>query len=202
MEQQRKEYVDLSANVTNNVLQTLFTVVEVSNLCLKLPNNKVGGMDELVYEHVKYVGKQFFVVLTDVFNATRALEAIPKSVEIGVIYSQFKGKKKNKLDKNNYIGIPLLNAIGKILERLILHRMMPTLIINGVPDIMQFAYQKEKAVFRPVLYCKKRLTMQLREKAKFMHVFLIFQKLSAVFGWMVSFSSCSILEYRASHGGY
>ncbi len=60
VEQQLKEYVDLSANVTNDVLETPFTVVEVSNLCLKLPNNKVGGMDEVVYEHVKYAGRQFF----------------------------------------------------------------------------------------------------------------------------------------------
>ena len=77
VEQQPKEYVDLSANVTNDVLETPFTTEEVSNLCLKFPNNKVGGMDELVYEHVMYAGKQFFVVLTDVFNAIRALEAIP-----------------------------------------------------------------------------------------------------------------------------
>ena len=56
VEQQLKEYVDLSANVTNDVLETPFTTEEVSNLCLKLPNNKVGGMDELVYEHDKYAG--------------------------------------------------------------------------------------------------------------------------------------------------
>ena len=48
--------------------------------------------------------------MTDVFNAIRALEAIPESVEIGVIYSLFKGKKKNKLDKDNYRGITLLNV--------------------------------------------------------------------------------------------
>jgi hypothetical protein len=176
VEQQLKEYVDLSANVTNDVLETPFTTEEVSNLCLKLPNNKVGGMDELVYEHVKYAGKQFFVVLTDVFNAIRALEAIPESVEIGVIYSLFKGKKKNKLDKDNYRGITLLNVIGKILERLILDRMMPILIKNGVPDKMQFAYQKGKSCVQASFVLQEAIHHAVERESKVYACFLDISK--------------------------
>ena len=49
---------------------------------------------------------------------------------------------KSKLDKDNYRGITLMNVIGKILERLILNRNMLVFEKAGVPNSLQFAYQK------------------------------------------------------------
>ena len=111
---------------------------------LRLPN-KADGLDGLTYEHIKYAGNPFFRIFASILNTIRMLENVPESTVIGVIYSLFKGKKKNKLDRNNYHGITLLNVTGKILECLILKRMMPKLNEYGVPDRLQFTYQDNKS---------------------------------------------------------
>ena len=88
-------------------------------VCSKLPNGKSGGVDALTYEHPKSVLKY------------KTLH-VPENWLIGNITSIFKGGKKEKRNKANYRRISLLNIIGKVFERLMLNRWMPTFEMLGI----------------------------------------------------------------------
>lgn len=145
VQQKLKEYVDVSLSCTDDVLDEPFMFDEVQEICLQLPNNKTGGLDGLVYEHVKYGGEELLTLLTSVLNIIRELEDVPNSMAMGLIISLYKGKKKNKLLKDSYRGITLLNVAGKILEHLMLSRMIRAFQNSGVPNCLQFSYQAGKS---------------------------------------------------------
>ena len=142
VEEKVEEYSLKSYEFHDDPLETPFNLSEVKAICQQLPNGKAGGPDGIQYEHLKYAGDLCLTFLTNILNAVRELEEFPESVTVGVIISLFKGKKKCKFDKDNYCGITLLNVIGKILERIILNRNMQVLDKAGVPNNLQFAYQK------------------------------------------------------------
>ena len=142
VERKLQEYLVKSYDFHDDPLDTPFQLNEVSAICKQLPNGKAGGLDGVQYEHLKYAGDSCLTLLTTILNAIREFEDLPESTIVGVIISLFKGKMKSKLDKDNYRGITLLNVIGKILERLILNRNMLVFKKAGVPNSLQFAYQK------------------------------------------------------------
>lgn len=121
-----------------------YPVKKVSKVCIVLPNGKAGGEDGWLYEHVKYADAAVFTCLTDKFNAICKIEYIPTWLTTGLIVSLCNGKKKDHLDKKNYRGITFLSILGKVLERLMLHRMMVNLTTNEIPRPLQFAYQRDK----------------------------------------------------------
>ena len=166
------EYSAISGSVKDDVLENPFTMEEVCAVCLGLPNNKAGGLDGLTYGHIKYAGNPFFQIFASILNTIRMLEDVPESTVIGVIYSLFKGKKKNKLDRNNYRGITLLNVTGKILERLILKRMMPKLNEYGVPDRLQFAYEDNKSCTQASFVLQEALYHAVERDSKVYGCFL------------------------------
>ena len=106
---------------------------------------KASGLDGIQYEHFKYAGEECWKLLAKILNFIREHEQLPESATIGAILSLFKGKKKSKLCKESYRGITLLNVIGKILERLILNRSLEAFNAGGVPNRLQFAYQRSNS---------------------------------------------------------
>ena len=138
------EYHNNSFEWLDDPLKNEITVEEVAELCLQLPNGKAGGPDGVVYEHLKYAGKEAYVRLAHIFDAVRELETVPDTNRKGIIISLFKGKKKSKYNKDNYRGIALLNVAGKLFERLLLNPCMPFFQDNGLPNSLKFAYQKSK----------------------------------------------------------
>ena len=60
----------------DDVLEKPLTIYEVSRVCLSLPNGKAGGLDGLVYEHLKYAGSYFLNVLTDILTYSMHIKRI------------------------------------------------------------------------------------------------------------------------------
>lgn len=129
----------------NDPLDKPFEVNEVKAICENLPNGKAGGPDNLTYEHLKYGGNILYHCLTRIYNTIRELECVAQNWTVGSIISLLKNGKKNKRDKSSYRGITLLNVTGKVLERLILNRLIPLFESCGVPSALQFAYQEGKS---------------------------------------------------------
>lgn len=142
VEHKIQQYSVESLTYTDDPLHDPFEVERVTSVCRELPNGKSGGSDGVVYEHLKYADISLYYLLTEIFNAIRQFENVPESLATGNIMSLYKGKKKSKLLKGNYRGITLLNVIGKILERLILDRLMSKFCMLSIPHPLQFAYQK------------------------------------------------------------
>lgn len=74
--------------------------------------------------------------LKRLFNCMISLECIPSTVLIPV----HKGKGRNPFNPNSYRGISLTSIIAKVLENILLRRMLPVLQENGFPHISQTAY--------------------------------------------------------------
>ena len=144
VEQKLNYYSEESTNTVDDVLDEPFTTTEVNDVCLHLPNRKAGGLDGLVYEHLKFAGSYFMEIFTGILNSIRVFEDVPESMTTGLILSLHKGKKKSKLIMDNYRGITLLNVLGKVLEHVVLKRLMPRLHTLGVPNKLQYAYQENK----------------------------------------------------------
>ena len=69
VQQKLSEYPRESSTCKDDVLEKSLTIYEVSRVCLSLPNGKAGGLDGLVYEHLKCAGNYIPNVLTSVITS-------------------------------------------------------------------------------------------------------------------------------------
>ena len=148
-----------------------FQIAEVGAICDKLPNGKAGGLDTLTYEHIKYGGVTVYAILTKIFNAVRELEYVVENWLVGNVISILKSGKK-KCDKGNYRGITLLNILGKIFERLMLNRWIPTFRQLDIPNEFQFAYQENKISVLSSFVLQEIINYNVERKSKVYCCFL------------------------------
>ena len=52
---------------SSSCIEDIFGFEKVKKVCLNLPCNKAGGIDNTAYEHLKFGGKQLWQVLSDFF---------------------------------------------------------------------------------------------------------------------------------------
>ena len=86
-------------------------------------NNKAGGDDEIVYEHIKYGGTILLEILSKFYTAILRLAYAPKDMKKGVIVTHFKGGGRRKDNPDNCRAITLSSVVFKLLERILLTRI-------------------------------------------------------------------------------
>ena len=138
-----EEFVARSKNNEENILDTAFTAMEIQSALVKLKNKKAGGPDGLTSEYLKEGGGSVVIWMTRILNAVRELEAVPDCLKCGIIIPVYKGGGKDALKVDSYRGVTLSSVIAKVLELVILERMMPILIDAGIPHENQTAYIKK-----------------------------------------------------------
>ena len=96
-----KEYIDgkvkhILQKCLNSSLciEDIFGFEKVKKVCLNLPCNKAGGVDNTAYEHLKFGGKQLWQVLSDLFVSMYSTHNVPSSLKIQLLLPIFKGKKR------------------------------------------------------------------------------------------------------------
>ena len=89
-------------------------------MCLNLPCNKAGGIDNTAYEHLKFGGKQLWQVLSDLFVSMYSTHNVPSCLKIQLLLPIFKGRKLKASNKANYRGITLFSVFCKVFELLLL----------------------------------------------------------------------------------
>ena len=129
----------------DGVLDDEFTIEEVERAVHSLKNGKSSGADGLSAEHLKFGGPSIPCWLKRIFNSIIKLEAIPPTLNRGLITPVFKGKGCDPLDPNNYRGITVTSVISKCFERSILQRLLPILEEQGFPHPAQTAYTKGRS---------------------------------------------------------
>ena len=128
-----------------NPLQSMKCLGCVCPYLMELKGRWLGWFSVRALEIRWQLQSYFLNVLTDILNLIRIIEDVPNSMTTGLITSIYKGKKKSRLHRDNYRGITLLNVIGKILEHVILERLKPKFNELGIPNNLQYAYQKNKS---------------------------------------------------------
>ena len=73
-------------------------------------------------------------------NLSLTLEHIPPQISHGIIIPVHKGKGRDSFDPSSYRGISLTPIIAKVLEKIILSKILPILQDNGFPNASQTAY--------------------------------------------------------------
>ena len=126
-----KEYID--GKVKHIILQKylnfssciedIFRFEKVKKVCLNLPCNKAGGIDNTAYEHLKFGGKQLWQVLSDLFVSMYSTHNVPSSLKIQLLLPIFKGKKLKTSNKDNYRDITLFSVLCKVFELLLLNHL-------------------------------------------------------------------------------
>ncbi|XP_046562636.1 uncharacterized protein LOC124271539 [Haliotis rubra] len=118
-----------------------FTELEVAECCAKLKNNKAGGADKIVYEHLKYGGRTLMFHLATLYNIILESGHIPTAWRESILVPLYKGGNKSKKDPNSYRGISLSPVLSKVFEMVLLSRLdglnqsdtFPPPTTNGIP---------------------------------------------------------------------
>ena len=88
-----------------------------------MTDGTAGGVDQTVYEHVKYEGPDLWKILHVLYNKMCDSASVPSGSLMGMILSLFKGKGLKACEKDNYRGITMLPIISKVFEVTLLRRL-------------------------------------------------------------------------------
>ena len=103
------------------------TVQEMASIINDLPNKKSAGPDGISSEHFKYAGVKLRVLLSLLILAILVHGYVPEEMLTSVIIPLVKDKNKRISDKANYRPICLSNVFSKLVENVLLVRILPYL---------------------------------------------------------------------------
>ena len=96
----------------------------------------------MLAEHLKESGSVVIMWLVKILNSIVGLEGIPNSLKSGLLVPVYKKGGRDPTKVDSYRGITLTSVISKVLEFMILERMLVMLNDIGCPHINQTAYRK------------------------------------------------------------
>lgn len=130
---------------------------EVRQVCKAIKNNKAAGPDSIPTEIFKY-GCHFVTRrLQQFISKVRSAETLPQQWKDANIVTAYK-RKGDKADCGNYRGISLLAVAGKVLARVLLARLLDSVVVI-LPEL-QCRLRKDQSaidmIFVPHLLQEKR----------------------------------------------
>ena len=102
----------LSFGYEDLILDSPLTIEEVEMAVKKLKSNRSGGADGLTAEHLKHGGPSIVACLKHILNSIINLEQVPSCLKLGVVIPIFKGKGRDPMDCDSYMGITLTSVIS------------------------------------------------------------------------------------------
>ncbi|CAI6374145.1 unnamed protein product [Macrosiphum euphorbiae] len=123
----------------------LFTADEVARVVSKLPTGKAPGPDLIPYELIKLTFKKFPDVFVDCYNACLLEGTFPTPWKRAKLVLLHKGKGKPKNVPSSYRPISLLDGSGKVLERLLLERLIRHIDSVGALSDLQFGFRRSRS---------------------------------------------------------
>ncbi|XP_030832208.1 uncharacterized protein LOC115920515 [Strongylocentrotus purpuratus] len=115
---------------------------DIKEATTKLKKGKASGPDNISPEHLIYIGKATMHLILLIYNYYLSTAHTSQKMKDGLILPFHKGKGKDPRDPRNYRGITLSSSFSKLLELILKPRLEKTLQGNGIPDELQFGFQK------------------------------------------------------------
>eukprot|EP00057_Strongylocentrotus_purpuratus_P019016 XP_011673490.1 PREDICTED: uncharacterized protein LOC105442755 [Strongylocentrotus purpuratus] len=115
---------------------------DIKEATTKLKKGKASGPDNISPEHLIYIGKATMHLIMLIYNYYLSTAHTSQKMKDGLILPFHKGKGKDPRDPRNYRGITLSSSFSKLLELILKPRLEKTLQGNGIPDELQFGFQK------------------------------------------------------------
>lgn len=169
--------VNFAETITNNLNAAMplslppppFTIAEVRNAVLKLPPKKAPGYDLITGEVLKQLPDVAIRFLTYIFNSVLRTTHFPIQWKHSIISVILKPSKPAH-HASSYRPISLLPVVGKIFERLLLHRLLP-LFQHQIPPY-QFGFRKNHSTIQQLQRVVDYISLGLEQKEYTVGVFL------------------------------
>ena len=113
---------------------------EIEKIIKSLDSNKSSDIYGMSPKLLKILSPAISETLSNIFNESFALEALPDHMKLAMITPIFKGG--SKLDVSNYRPVSVLPMISKVLEKLMLTRLTKYLEKSKTIYEHQFGFQK------------------------------------------------------------
>ena len=149
---------------------------EIDAVLRKLKFSRSAGHDMLQAEHLKYGGPILRRWIEQICNSIADLESVPDSLKTGIIIPVYKGGGKDPLDTNNYRGITLTSVLAKVLESLLLTRLLTHLSERGIPHLNQTAYRKRVSCAEAIFSTLEVISQHSQKNEKMYMCFYDLQK--------------------------
>ena len=101
--------------------------------------------------------------LTDLFNLSYSHGVLPLILKTSIVFKKVIPvyKKDSKLNCSNYRRISLLSNIGKVLERLMYHRLYNFLELDSVIYDFQFGFRQKYSTSHALIHLTDKIREQL-----------------------------------------
>lgn len=114
--------------------------LEVQAAIDKCSRNTAPGPDGIPYEVLKSLPESAVAELAALYTQILRTHTMPPAWKKGVVSMLY--KKDDTEDCSNYRGLTLLDTMGKVFERVLLHRLAPFIERNGLLHTNQNAFRK------------------------------------------------------------
>ncbi|KAL4136299.1 hypothetical protein QTP88_007847 [Uroleucon formosanum] len=148
-----------------------FSPNDVKYIIQKYPNRKSPGFDLINAEVAKYLPKKAIIHLTHIFNAILRLSYFPTVWKFSSIILFLKPNKPPDL-ATSYRPISLLPFFAKILEKLILKRILPSISENKILPDHQFGFRQSHSTIHQAHRIVDAISFSLEKKLYCTCVFL------------------------------
>lgn len=130
-------------------LLTPTTEKEVETVICSLKNKSSCGIDEYSSKIVKYCTEELISPLATLVNKSFAQGHFPTCLKVSKIYP--KHKKGPTTETENYRPISLISTFSKIIEKLVLRRLMSHLKYHSLITDCQHGFQKDKSTTSAII---------------------------------------------------
>ena len=160
----------------DSLLDVPFCAEEIDAVLRKLKSSRSAGHDMLQAEHLKYGGPILRRWIEQICNSIADLESVPDSLKTGIIIPVYIGGGKDPLDTNSYRGITLTSVLAKVLESLLLTRLLTHLSERGIPHLNQTAYRKRVSCAEAIFSTLEVISQHSQKNEKMYMCFFDLQK--------------------------
>ena len=126
---------------------------EIKGSVSQMNNNKAPGMDGITAEILKNGGENMIDLLEQVIQSVWESE-VPQNWRDAILVSLY--KKGSKSDSSNFSSISLLSIVGKLFSRIILNRLVCT-IVNGILPESQCGFRASRVTVDMIFSARKLL---------------------------------------------
>ena len=148
---------------------------EIINALKKCHNNKAQGLDQIMYEMLKYSQHVLLPILTKLFNLVLKCAIYPEKWAEGYIIPLYKNG--NPLLKDNYRGITITSCLGKLFNAVMNVRLSNFSRETGKETMYQIAYNKDSRTSDHIFVLKTLIDKYVRNgKSRLYCCFVDFQK--------------------------
>ena len=148
-------------------LDLLPTIEEIKKATEQLKPCKAAGVDGLPPEIWKHGGPAILERLHSLLVCCWEQGTLPQDFRDAVIITLYKNKGV-KSDCSNYRGITLLSIAGKILARILLNRLVPTIAQDNIPE-SQCGFRADRST-TDMVFVLRQLQEKCREQNKGLYI--------------------------------